>query len=120
MSTVRIKGDVTELRAIEKEIKRLQDLLKPLRQRKKEIENQILTFMQKTNNGLQGLKMNGVEIQAVEKKVRERVNKEDKEQNAIRLLQQSGVHNARKTYKDLQEAMKGQETVKPVLRMKEH
>ncbi len=120
MSVSRIKSDVTELKNIEKEIKRLNDLLKPLRNRKREIEEEVLKYMESTGEkGLSAIKMNDVEVVAVEKKVRERLKKDEKEQKAIQVLHQNGVVNARRAFKDLQEMMKGKECTEHKLKIKE-
>lgn len=117
----RVKADVNELKNITDEINRLNAMLKPLRQRKKQIEEQILQFMERTgNNGLQQIKMNNVELVSVEKKHRERLRKEDKEKSAIELLQQSGIANARRVFNDLKDVMKGQETTTHVLKVKDN
>jgi len=116
---VAVKADVNELKKIEAEIRRLNDLIKPLRKRKKEIEGKILTFMQSTGQqGLVKLKTNDIEVVAVEKTIRERVTKAEKEATAIQLLQQSGVQNPKKCYRDLQEMLKGKENVTQALKVK--
>lgn len=120
MSVSRIKSDVIELKNIDKEIKRLNDLLKPLRKRKKEIEDEVLKYMENTGErGLTTIKMNDVEVVAVEKKVRERLKKDEKEQKAMQILHQNGVTNARRAFKDLQEMMKGKENTGHALKIKD-
>ena len=87
MATLKIKSDVNELKKIQDELKRMNEVMKPLRKRKKEIEDNILDYM-KTNGkqGLQGIKLNDLEIVAVEKKVHQKLKKSVKENTAVQLL----------------------------------
>ncbi len=118
MSTLKIKTDINELKEINKEIKRLNDTIRPLRQRKKQLEEDILTYMnQNKNKNLTTIKMSDIEIMAIEKVKHERINKTEKESTAIQLLQQSGVTNPRKVYSDLQSMLKGAETTTKQLKV---
>lgn len=119
MASVRLKAEITELANLDAEIKRLMGLLKPLRQRKKVLEENILEYMTKNPSvgGVNAIKVNNVEIKAVEKKSHEKVSKDEKEAQAIQLLQQSGVTNARRTFRDLQNALKGDEKVTQALKL---
>jgi hypothetical protein len=117
MSITKVKQDVSELKKIDIEIKRLSDQLRPLRQRKKEIEEALLTYMQKQGD-VTTIKLNDVELYSIEKTKREKLGKDEKEKTAITLLQQSGVSNPKKTYSDLQEMLKGKESTVPSLKLK--
>jgi hypothetical protein len=123
MATLKLKADISELQNIEQELKRLSELMKPLRARKKEIETNILKFMETTNKQQQqtisAIKMSNVELVAVEKKTREKLHKEEKEQHAIQLLKSNGIQNASKVYNDLQELMKGKEQTQNKLKIKD-
>ena len=120
MATLKIKADVTELKKIQEELKRMGEVMKPLRKRKKEIEENILNYMKSNGKqGLQGIKLNDMEIVAVEKKTHQKLNKSEKESTGVQLLQQSGVTNPRKVYHDLQEMLKGKEDTKQALKMME-
>ena len=117
----KVKADINELKNINIEIKRLSEQLKPLRERKKQIEANILDYMKSSGQqGLTAIKMNNVEVVTVEKKTREKMSKDEKESTAVQLLQQSGISNAKKTYKDLQEMLKGKEKSMPALKLKEN
>jgi hypothetical protein len=120
MSVNRVKADVSELKQINLEIKKLMTLMKPLKERKKLLEAQVLDYMKSVGDqGLKAIKMHDVEVVAVEKKVRERMKKEEKENTAIQLLHQSGVNNARKVYRDMQELTKGKENVKKQIKLQQ-
>ena len=47
------------------------------------------------------------------------IKKEEKENTAIQLLHQSGVNNARKVYRDMQELTKGKENVKKQIKLQQ-
>lgn len=119
--TTKIKADVQELTKINQEIKRLAIQMKQLRERKKKIEKDILAYMEQTgNHGLVTIRAKDVEITTAEKKTRQRLSKEEKENTAIQLLQQSGVSNPKKTYRDLQEMLKGKEEIHATLKVKDN
>ena len=111
MSATKIKADISELKSINNNIQQLSEQLRPLRQRKKQLEESILQYMRSANQDqpINTIKMQDIQIVAVEKKVREKLSKDEKEDTAVKLLQQSGVANARKTFAELQEMMKGEE-----------
>ena len=126
MATLKLKADISELKSIEQELKRLNELMKPLRTRKKEIESNILKFMESSNQqqggvgGIAAIKMSDVEVVAVEKKTREKLHKDEKEQHAIELLKSNGIQNASKVYSDLQEVLKGKEHTQNKLKFKDN
>jgi hypothetical protein len=114
----RIKAEITELKNIGQEIKRLNAALLPLRQRKKLLEASILTYM-KQGNGLSTINLSNVQISQVEKTTRERMTKSEKDGTAIQLLQQSGVVNPAKTYNALKEMTKGKQNVTQAIKLVE-
>jgi hypothetical protein len=114
----RIKAEILELKNIGQEIKRLNAVLAPLKQRKKLIETSILTYM-KQGNGLTTINLSNVQISSIEKKTRERMTKSEKDGTAIQLLQQSGVANPSKTYRALQEMTKGKQQVTQAIKIVE-
>ncbi len=114
----RIKAEITELKNIGQEIKRLNAALVPLRQRKKLLEASILTYM-KQGNGLSTINLSNVQISQVEKTTRERMTKSEKDGTAIQLLQQSGVANPTKTYNALKEMTKGKQNVTQAIKLVE-
>lgn len=118
MSALKIKQDVIELKKIDTEIKRINETLKPLRARKKEIEASLLEYIESTNGRVTTIKLNDVEVVSVEKTKHEKLSKDEKEKTAIQLLSQSGVSNAKKVYNDLQEMLKGKESTVPTLKLR--
>ena len=119
MSAVKIKQDVIELKKIDAEIRRINETLKPLRARKKELETTLLQYMESTNGGVTTIKLNDVEVVSIDKTKHEKLSKLEKEKTAVELLSQSGVSNAKKIYYDLQEMLKGKESVVPSLKLRQ-
>jgi len=122
MATQRLRADVQELQRINAEITRLNGLMKPLKERKRAIENQVMAFMKQQNTnsgGLTSIKMSNVEVEAVEKRLRERMKKQEKEHVAVQFLQQLGVHNPQRSFSQLQELIKGDERTVKTLKLKD-
>jgi len=117
MSTTKIKADIQELKLLNNSIAKCAEQLREYRQRKKQLEESIFNYMQHSEQPLNTIKMQDVEIVTIEKKFREKLKKDEKENTAVQLLQQSGVSNPRKTFKDLQEMMKGNEKTQKVLKV---
>ncbi len=120
MSASQIKSDISELTNIDKELKRLNELAKPLRQRKKQLEESILNYMNTNggDKGLKAIKMTDVQIECVQKKRHERLGKDDKEVNVVQYLASKGLNDPRKAYYELQELTKGKEEIKQSLKLK--
>jgi len=121
MSNQKVRSDISELKKINAEISRLAQLMKPLKARKKEIEENVLAYMDEVNKsqGVSVIKLQDVEVATVERRSRERMHKDDKEQAALQVLEQNGVANPKKLYYDLQEMMKGKTTITNKLQLKE-
>jgi hypothetical protein len=113
-----IRSNMKELKDINTEIKRLNYLLKGYRERKKELEETIIEYLERT--GQPGIKYEDLIVLAGEKKARDRKKKEEKEYDVLTLLEQNGVRNSRGLYNDILEAMKGEEKVVSSLKIKEY
>jgi len=119
MSNAKVKNDINELKKITAELSKLNELAKPLRQRKKELETALLTYMNSADKkGISTISLPDIEVLSVEKTVREKLDKDEKEYTAVQLLEQSGIQNPKKVYYDLQELMKGAETKTKKLKLK--
>jgi hypothetical protein len=112
-----IRSNMKELKDINTEIKRLNFLLKGYRERKKELEDNIMEYLERT--GQPGIKYEDLIVLSGERKARERKKKEEKEYDVLTLLEQNGVRNSRVLYNDILEAMKGEEKVVSSLKIKE-
>jgi hypothetical protein len=118
MSSAQIASDMRELKNINKEIKRNGMILKQLRDRKKNIETNILKYLRQ--NEQSGVKYEDIVAVQKERKTRERKTQEEKKEDIVKLLENNGIRNADNLYKELLETMKGKEELVPVLKVKEH
>ncbi len=116
----KVKSDVSALKKINAELARLNELCKPLRKQKKEIEVRLLEYMNaKKGEPIQSIQLPDAEVVSIEATKREKLDKDEKEYSACQLLEQSGINNAKKVYYDLQEILKGKETTTRKLKLKE-
>jgi hypothetical protein len=113
-----IRSNMKELKDINTEIKRLNIVLKGYRDRKKELEDSIIEYLDRT--GQPGIKYEDLIVLAGEKKARERKKKEEKELDVLTLLEERGIRDSRNLYNDILEAMKGEEKVVSSLKIKEY
>jgi hypothetical protein len=113
-----IRSNMKELKDINTEIKRLNINLKGYRDRKKELEETIIEYLDRT--GQPGIKYEDLIVLAGEKKARDRKKKEEKEFDVLTLLEERGIRDSRNLYNDILEAMKGEEKVISSLKIKEY
>lgn len=118
MTSIQVASDMRELKKINNEIKRYATLIKQLRDRKKNIETNILGYLQ--NNQQTGIKLGDVIAVQKEKKTHERKSKNEKKDEIVKLLENNGIRNADGLYSEILETMKGKEEIVPVLKVKEH
>ncbi len=111
-----IQNNMKELKVIDTEIKRLFTQLKELRIKKKQIEEQIIQYLEDKDQP--GLKYEDLLVLSAKSKRRERKTKEDKESDILQILEQKGIRNSRETYSEIMDALKGREMVTPVLKIK--
>lgn len=113
-----IRSNMKELKDINTEIKRLNIVLRGYRERKKELEENIIEYLDRT--GQPGIKYEDLIVLAGEKKARDRKKKEEKELDVLTLLEERGIRDSRNLYNDILEAMKGEEKVVSSLKIKEY
>ena len=100
-------SDINQLKTINKEIKRVSDILKDLRSKKGVLEQKIITYLNKTNKS--GAKTQNLIVLSKEKISRPTKSKTQKEQDIVKLLENNGIKNASETYKEIINTMKGDE-----------
>ncbi len=105
MSSTTIAGVVNEIADINRELNSLRKQVRRLNQRKAQLENEILSYMESKDQ--HGLKYKGMKIEAQEKEVYRRKKKTEKDESAVQTLRQYGIRDAENAYKDLMTAMKG-------------
>lgn len=110
-------SDLKKLKIINTEIKRLNEELKTIREEKKQSEKNILDYIH--DNDLPGIKFGNIVILAEEKNYHSRLKKAEKEKNITELLSRMGIMDTKAAYQKLMEAMKGEASVKNVIKIKE-
>ena len=113
-----IRSNMKELKDINTEVKRLNYLLKGYRERKKELEDKIMEYLERT--GQPGIKYEDLIVLAGEKKCRDKKKKEEKELDVLTILEDKGIRNSRETYLEILEAMRGEQKIAPSLKIKEY
>jgi hypothetical protein len=112
-----IVSELKQLKTLKTEIKRLSLILKDLRSKKTSIEERVLTYLNKSNR--QGAKTQDIVVIAKEKINHPTKPKDKKEKDIIEALTKAGVKDTGIVYKDIMNAMKGDEKKIQSLVMKE-
>jgi hypothetical protein len=115
--TQKVVSDLKELKNVVSEIKRLNIESKLLRLKKKEIEDRIMDYLQEVDQP--GVKYGELIVLSKERTTRKKLNKKEKEANALQVLEELGVTDTRKAFTDILDSMKGEETVVTSLQIKE-
>lgn len=102
-----IQNNVKELKDINTEIKRLQIETKKLKKRAQDIEKNILSYLNEKEQP--GLKYQNTAIIIENKAKRVSKSKKDSDSNAIRILEENGVHNAGEIMRKIAESRKGEQ-----------
>lgn len=111
-----VKSYVTELKNINDELKSLRIKTIKLNHRKKELEEKLVDYLDK--NEQNGVKFKGTAVIKEEKDKHVPLKKKEKNQTAIFLLQQNGVKNPEKVYKELIDKLKGDVVTKKFIKLK--
>lgn len=112
-----IVGDVNELKNIGEEIKRLNVRMRQLRNRYKEVESKICSFLKEKDQP--GLKYKGMAIFAEDKEYRQYKNPKIKKDDAASILKQYGISDSSKIIEEIVEAMKGPTQSKKKIKLKQ-
>ncbi len=100
-----VTAAVNELESITKELTKLRLQTRKLNQRKAQLEEEILRYMESTDETK--LKYKGLKIQAEEREVYRRKKKSEKDESAMEALRSFGVSNAEAAYRQVIESMRG-------------
>ena len=112
-----IVAELSQLKEIEKELKRLSGLSRELKKKKEVIETRVLTYLNKTKRD--GVKTQDIMVLSKEKVSRPSKPKDEKEKDVQQILQRVGVRNTEQAYQEIMEAMKGEERRKQGLVLKQ-
>jgi len=117
MSSAQTALDMKELQNINTEIKRLSKQIMMMKNKKKELEDNILEYLKDTDS--EALRYKDMLVISKERKHRDRKNKTDKENDIINILNEAGVMDSMKVLNNIQGAMKGKEHVVNCLTIKD-
>lgn len=100
-----LKSSIQELDRVDKEITRLSGILKKLRSQKKNVEQNIIKFLQEKNQPGVKYKNNAIMVEQKEKRTRKK--KTQKNQDIVNVLVSYGIHNPEEALKKILEANSG-------------
>jgi hypothetical protein len=112
----RVAEDMRELNQIVNELKIIATKSKELRSRKKELELQILQYLESTD--APGLKFKELVVLKTEHTTRTRLKKKEKQENMFKILEDNGVVEVQKVYDAICKSGIGQEKIAPKLKVK--
>ena len=112
-----VREDLKELSKIYENIKSLCQDIKDLRDRKKTIEDRLLEYLQQTEEV--GLRYESFIFFPKDKKIRKKLKKKEREETALRVLEDFGVYTPKEAYEKLMDSMKGEEETVSVIKVSE-
>jgi hypothetical protein len=112
-----IVSTVNELKEIDIEIKKKRELLTKLNKRKKELEKNIIKYLEQKDQS--GLKYKDIAIIAEEKDKHIKLSKKDKTQKMKSILEKYGVKNTEMALKEITDNVKGEVLSKKILKIKD-
>jgi hypothetical protein len=112
-----IVSELSQLKDIEKELKRLYGITRELKKKKETIEQRVLTYLNKIKRD--GVKTQDIMVLSKEKVSRPSKPREEKEKDVQEILQRMGIRNTEQAYKEITDAMKGEERKKQALVLKQ-
>ena len=112
-----VREDLIELSNIYEKLKNISQEMKELRDRKKDIESNLIKYLQDTEEV--GLKCGSFIFFPKDKKIRKKLKKKEREEVAIRVLEDYGANQPKEAYEKLLDAMKGEEEIVPVIKVSE-
>lgn len=110
-------ADMKELTTIVNELKIVNSKAKDLRIRKKELEKQILSYLDETE--APGLRYKELVVLRSDSTTHVKKKKKEKEESIVRVLEDIGVDDPQKVYQRITEAMVGDEKQVTKLRVKQ-
>lgn len=111
------RTSLEELRNVAAEIYKLSQQLKELRLRKKELEKDVIEYLESKEKP--AVKYQGIVFQVAPKVSRGRKKKDEALIDCVKVLQAYGVNDPKKALEEIKEAMKGQPSEVSTLKMKQ-
>jgi hypothetical protein len=116
MSDETVRAYLQQLQKVIDEDKRLAKQRKELGIKKKELEAKIQEYISERN--VPGVKYDSLTVIANQKKVRNRMKKEEKISNGCKILENLGISNSKEALAEIIKSMKGNVTLEPGLKIK--
>jgi len=110
------RSNLQELKDISVEIHNLNKQLKDLRARKKELEKEVVEYLETKDKP--AVKFHNVVFQVVPKNQRGRKKKDEKLIDGLKVLEKYGISESKKALDEVLEAMKGENSTVSTLKMK--
>lgn len=117
MSSAQIAINMSELRNINVELKRLGQQMNVLKTKKKEIEENIADYLREMES--EAARYKNMIVIAKPKKHRIKKGKVERENELAMILQKAGINNTDRVLNEIKEALKGKETMINCLKIKE-
>lgn len=118
MSNSKVITDLKELQKIRKEKKRMLGVLKELKQREQDVENNVYKYLIKTNETC--VQFEDTVVILKDKKTRLPKTKETRTEDCVDILTKAGVDKPEELLLSIIEGMKGEATTKPSIHIKEN
>lgn len=112
-----IREDLRELSTLIERSKKLQEEIGTIRERKKELETRLIEYLQNTDEV--GLKYESFIFIPKDKKIRKRLKKKERDEAAVRVLEDYGLDQPKEAYSKIMDAMKGEEEIIPSIKISE-
>jgi hypothetical protein len=112
-----IREDLRELSTLIEKSKKLCEELGQIRDRKKELETRLIEYLQNTDEV--GLKYESFIFIPKDKKIRKKLKKKERDEAAVKVLEDYGVEQAKEAYIKLMDSMKGDEEIIPSIKISE-
>ncbi len=112
-----VVGHLKEMQNVVAEIKRLAIETKLLRLKKKTIEDKIMEYLHSVEQP--GVKFGNLIVLAKENTKRKRLKKKEKEEGAIKVLEEMGIMDGKTALTKILDSMKGEEIISESLQVKE-
>lgn len=113
-----IREDLKELSNIIERCKNLTDDLKVLRERKHVLETRLLEYLQHTEEV--GLKYESFIFIPKDRKIRKKLKKKERDEVAVKVLEDYGVEQPKEAYVKLMDALKGEEEIVQSIKISEN
>jgi len=113
---VNVSESMKELSKLVLELKTMNAKAKDLRSRKKELEANILEYLESSEQP--GIKYKELIVLKTETTTHTRLKKKEKQDNMIKVLEENGVEDAQKVYETIAKSLLGEEQTKSKLKVK--